>query len=71
MTNLHGQRSIRTGQKNNGFPYFGVMRLGQCLEDIEELKLLGKEGSQNSIILIVLNINIEGKLGGCFGEQYQ
>jgi hypothetical protein len=45
MTDLHGQRSIRTGQKNNGFLYFGVMRLGQCLEDIEELKLLGKEGS--------------------------
>jgi hypothetical protein len=67
----NGQLNMRIGQRNSGFLYFGVTRLGYSQGGIPRTGLQGRLAKQSSITLTVLNHGIKGRLDGCFGGQYQ
>jgi hypothetical protein len=66
---LIGQENTLIGQMNNGMRSSGVTRHGHNLENIHGLGLHAKSGKKKSIIRIVCNIVIKGRLDGCFGAQ--
>jgi hypothetical protein len=60
------QENILIRQMNNRIRSFGVIRHGHNLENIYRLGLYTKLGKKKSIIRIVYNIVIKGRLDRCF-----
>jgi hypothetical protein len=64
---LIGQENRLIGQMNNGMRSSGVIKHGHNLENMHGLRLHVKLGRKKSIIRIMCNIVIKGRLDRCFG----